>query len=299
MVHPNAAQEAQAALDNIYELTYMLDTIDEVEHQLEPDSNSFPVGASAAARIAANAGCASWLMVRLGAGCLPCRPCLATCALRPAPKTREACCPNLTPPAPLVRQACRSRPLALLVPPAVLRLRGYTPYTVQMRLTLIDSTAEMALVAATGIAAIWLPTVGAKVVAVGAAAATLLRLAATTRQLWVKDDVPQRRRDIKQLEDSLREARSMAEDGGIVAGLAGAMAGKLKATLQRAEEALSAIERQPAAQQQPQQPPHQVSIRVWGRDNGVANASTRAAAKGLHRWEGWGRHVPTASITGP
>lgn len=230
---------------------------------------------------------------------MPCRPCLATCALRPAPKLGAAPTPA---PAPLFQQDSdnwlQALLAALLLP--LLRWRGYKPYTVQMRSMLRDSAAEMALIIiALIIALIWLPTGGAKAAAAGAAATALQKSAGAIRQLWDKDDMPQRDRDIKQLEDSLVEARSMAADGGIVAGLAGAMAGKLKATLQRAVEALSAIERQPAAQQQPQQPPHQVSIRVWGRDNGVANASTRAAAKGHHRWEGWGRHVPIASITGP
>lgn len=175
--------------------------------------------------------------------------------LRGAPCATVGCCPNPSRPQPLFQQVSGLRLKALLAvvslvifgwQSALLRWRGLPAYTAQMRAQLFGNSVQAWLWLLFGVCMsrsqppTWLVLAAAAYVA-----DDLLKSASAAVQLWLKDDLPQRRQDIRQLEDSMAAARRMAAAGGSPASLAGAMAGRLEGTLARARAALRPIRWQP------------------------------------------------------
>lgn len=137
--------------------------------------------------------------------------------------------------------------------PALLRWCGLPAYTEQMRAQLRVISSEVYAIVLAPILIKFLPLPAAaaaaaaapatKTVAAIGAAVALMKAAAAAVQAWNKDDLPQRRADVKELAKKRAAARRMAPAGaeGSLADLARAVVREPERTQARATAALSVI----------------------------------------------------------
>lgn len=129
---------------------------------------------------------------------------------------------------------------------ALMRWCGLPAYTAHMRSQLLCNSVVAWLWLAAMVCASRMQLPSELVLAAAAYVVwDVVKSAVAAYQQWHSDDLPQRRRDVQQLGNSVATANGMAAAGGSVASLAGAMAGRLEGTQARAATALSAIERRP------------------------------------------------------